>query len=565
MLLRRITIFFASTASLLRPASTPSTIRLPAPRFIDLDVECAFDAFPFPAHPLCALDGHVKNGTARNPLWTAPFAIIRRGSEAVGHHRLAAIPFDFETVGVVVNALGKVRGASWTELVSSLIGEVAKALLGFGLLKLRKGLGSGSGVLDTLDAFFASVALSRVIDVVIGALTALLALARRKPWLSVSFKFLVLSVWGVIVVALHAHAVPRLPFIFIASLKAVLSCSLLPPSGKGMGCMRVLLTEVVSEMVAHCELALVLIGIHLRPAAFSIVSEGMVWAAIGSFLASYSAQALQKGLLLFSLGDQLIRRVPRAMVRLSVGCWICTAAVVSWRRRNAPRIRRKVISSIRGAFNCLKSLDYVYVIKSNAKMMAMLVVIYLRPAMLPLVWDSIFCVAVGATILPYIYKAISCFSLRKGFRILRRALPYRVIVAHGEMLVVLAGVRLRPADFHLASLGALSMSFLVFVIPHACKALSPSSLRKGFDASEPFLLECLWESKGLSWIILTLIGLDLLPRPGHFILNELLYALAPDVSNSFMMAIYEIFDPSRPARLPPPLRKKKRWHQAKKG
>ncbi|KAJ7293970.1 hypothetical protein C8J57DRAFT_1491318 [Mycena rebaudengoi] len=563
MLLRRITILFASTASLLKPASTPSTTRLPAPRFIDLDIECAFDAFSFPAHPLCALDGHVKNGTARNPFWTAPFAIIRRGSEAVGHHRLASIPFDFETVGVVVNALGKMRGASWTELVPSLIGEVAKALLGFGLLKLRKGLGSGSGVLDTLDAFFASAALSRVIDVVVGALTALLAIARRKPWLSASFKFLVLSVWGVIVMALHA--VPGLPSIFIASLEAVLSCSLLPPSGKGMGCMRVLLTEVVSETVAHCELALVLIGIHLRPAAFSIVSEGMVWAAIGSFLASYSAQALQKGLLLFSLGDQLIRRVPRAMVHLLVGCWICTAAVVSWRRRDAPRIRRKVISSIRAAFSCLKTLDYVYIVKSHTKMMAKLVVIYLRPAILPLVWDSIFYVAVGATILPYIYKAISCFSFRKGFRILRRALPYRVIVAHGEMLVVLAGVRLRPTDFHFASLGALSMTFLVFVIPHACKALSPSSLRKGFDASEPFLLECLWEAEGLSWIILTLIGLDLLPRPGHLILNELLCALAPDVSISFIMAIYEIFDPSRPARLPPLPRKKKRWHQAKKG
>ncbi|KAJ7270893.1 hypothetical protein C8J57DRAFT_1602967 [Mycena rebaudengoi] len=59
-------------------------------------------------------------------------------------------------------------------------------------------------------------------------------------------------------------------------------------------------------------------------------------------------------------------------------------------------------------------------------------------------------------------------------------------------------------------------------------------------------LGCSRPSFPLPLIILTLISVDLLPRPCHLIFNELLCALAPDVSISFMMAIYEIFDASCP-------------------
>ncbi|KAJ7250629.1 hypothetical protein C8J57DRAFT_1354439 [Mycena rebaudengoi] len=244
-----------------------------------------------------------------------------------------------------------------------------------------------------------------------------------------------------------------------------------------------------------------------------------------------------------------------AILWLFVDCWRLATAVLAMRRRIGRRIRRVGRCLVRKAiffvFQVIVGLvycDYLSLFKSNLRMLLMVFSIYLRPLANLLVWDILFCVAVGAFAVPYLCKGISRFSLRK------------VCYPYSLTLVILAGVRLRPADFDFLSRGALLVAFIVFSVPYICKALAPASLRKAFLLVKPILLEFGWNLVVFAELMVMLVDLHVLPAAVHLVLDEVLCALAPSICISHMVAICQFFRPIRPAPLP---RQRKRWYRPK--
>ncbi|KAJ7250596.1 hypothetical protein C8J57DRAFT_1354358 [Mycena rebaudengoi] len=267
--------------------------------------------------------------------------------------------------------------------------------------------------------------------------------------------------------------------------------------------------------------------------------------------------AFRETLLGLSPGAQFEPSIQPAVLWLFVDCWRFATAVLAMRRRIGRRIRRVGRCLFRRAvffvFQVLVGLlkcDYLSLLKNHMKMLLMVFSIYLRPLTLLWVWDSLFCATVGAFVVPYLCKGISRFSLRKV-----RSL-YSVI----SMLIILAGVRLRPDDFDLISRGTLCAAFVVFAVPYVCKALAPASLRKAFLLMKPILLEFGWNLVVFAELMVMLVDLHVLPAPVHLVLDEVLCALAPLICISHMVAICDFLRPIRPAPLP---RQRKRWYRPK--
>ncbi|KAJ7251211.1 hypothetical protein C8J57DRAFT_1352381 [Mycena rebaudengoi] len=226
-----------------------------------------------------------------------------------------------------------------------------------------------------------------------------------------------------------------------------------------------------------------------------------------------------------------------AVLWLFVDCWRFATGVLAMRRRIGRRIRRvgrclfrKAIFFVFHMIVGLLKCDYLSLFKSNLRMLLMVFSIYLRPLTLLWVWDSLFCATVGA------FVGISRLSLHKVLKVVDLAY---VVDTYGKMLVILASVRLRPADFDFLSRGALLVAFIVFSVPHICKALAPASLRK---------------------LMVMLVDLHVLPAPVHLVLDEVLCALVPPICISHMVAICDFLRPIRPAPLP---RQRKRWYRPK--
>ncbi|KAJ7220415.1 hypothetical protein C8J57DRAFT_1393569, partial [Mycena rebaudengoi] len=263
-------------------------------------------------------------------------------------------------------------------------------------------------------------------------------------------------------------------------------------------------------------------------------------------------------------GAQFEPSIQPAVLWLFVDCWRFATGVLAMRRRIGRRIRRVGRCLVRKAiffvFQVIVGLvyyAYLSLFKSNLRMLLMVFSVYLRPLTLLWVWDSLFCATVGAFVVPSLYKSISRLSLRKVLKVVDLAY---VVDTYGKMLVILAGVRLRPADFDFVSCGALLVAFVVFSVPHVCKALAPASLRKGFLLAKPLLTEFLWNLFFFGELMIMLVDLHVLPASVHLVLNEVLCALAPPICISHMVAICDFLRPIRPAPLP---RQRKRWYRPK--
>ncbi|KAJ7250622.1 hypothetical protein C8J57DRAFT_1354413 [Mycena rebaudengoi] len=253
-----------------------------------------------------------------------------------------------------------------------------------------------------------------------------------------------------------------------------------------------------------------------------------------------------------------------AILWLFVDCWRFATAVLAMRRRIGRRIRRVGRCLVRKAiffvFQVLVALvycDYMSLLKSHMNMLLMVFSIYLRPLTLLWVWDSLFCATVSVFVVPYLYKGISRLSLHKVLKVVDLAY---VVDTYGKMLVILAGVRLRPDDFDLISRGTLCAAFVVFAVPYVCRALAPASLRKAFLLMKPILLEFGWNLVVFAELMVMLVDLHVLPAAVHLVLDEVLCALAPSICISHMVAICQFFRPIRPAPLP---RQRKRWYRPK--